>query len=35
MMPGFEDDRLLDLIGCPTEQFIVLWRKSHLVSDHR
>jgi hypothetical protein len=33
-IPGFEDDRLLDLIGCPTEQSIVLWRRSPLVSDH-
>jgi hypothetical protein len=30
-LPGRE----VDLIGCPTEQFIVLWRRSPLVSDHR
>ncbi|MDT7647250.1 MAG: hypothetical protein QOC75_4250 [Pseudonocardiales bacterium] len=35
MMPGFEDDRLLDLIGCPAEQFIVLWRRSSLASGRR
>lgn len=34
-IPGFDDDRLLDLIGRPTEQFIVLWRRSPHISDHR